>query len=200
MPSRDKRIDAYIAKAADYAQPILKHLREVVHEGCPEVVENIKWSMPAFEHKGPFAGMAAFKKHAVFGFWKHDLIVGADEKYREAMGSFGKLTSLDDLPSRKTLVALVKKAKKLNDDGVKVVRSKTTKDKQRARMHADLKSALGRNKKAQATFDSFPPSAQREYVEWVAEAKGDDTRARRVAQSVEWMAQGKRRHWKYQNC
>ena len=199
MPSRDKRIDAYIAKAAPFAQPILKHLREVVHEGCPEVEETIKWSMPSFEHKGPFVGMAAFKQHAVFGFWKHDLVVGDDEKYREAMGSFGKLTSLDDLPSRRTLVALVKKAKKLNDEGVKAVRAKT-RARERATMHADLKSALAKNRKAKASFDAFPPSAQYEYVEWVAEAKGDDTRARRVAQSVEWMAQGKRRHWKYQNC
>ena len=200
MPSRDKRIDTYISNAADYAQPILKHLREVVHEGCPEVEETIKWRMPAFEYKGPFAGMAAFKQHAVFGFWKHKLVVGADRRAETAMGSFGCIKSMADLPPRKTLVALVKKAKKLNDEGVKVVRDKTTKNKQRAAMHPALKAALAKSKKAQASFDSFPPSAQYEYVEWVAEAKADDTRARRVAQAVEWMAQGKRRHWKYQNC
>jgi hypothetical protein len=197
--TRDKRIDAYIAKAAGFAQPILKQLREVVHEGCPEVEETIKWRMPAFEYKGPLVGMAAFKKHAAFGFWKHKLVVGEDRQ-TTAMGSFGCLTSLDDLPSRKALVALVRKARKLNDEGVKVVRDKTTKGKKRATMHPELKAALARSKKAQATFDAFPPSAKFEYVEWVAEAKGDDTRARRVAQSVEWMAQGKRRHWKYQNC
>ena len=200
MPSRDKRIDAYIAKAADYAQPILKHLREVVHEGCPEIEETIKWSMPAFEYKGPLAGMAAFKKHAVFGLWKHKLLVGSDPRAETAMGSFGCLKSLDDLPSRKALVALVKKAKKLNDDGIKVVRDKTTRGKSRAVMHADLAAALAKNKKARTAFDAFPPSAQYEYVEWVAEAKADETRARRVAQSVEWMAQGKRRHWKYQKA
>src|SRR5262249_36183666 len=175
------------------------HLREVVHEGCPDVEETIKWRMPAFEYKGPMAGMAAFKQHAVFGFWKHKLVAG-DERADSAMGSFGRLTSLADLPARKTLVALVKKARKLNDDGVKVVRDKTTKNTKRATMHAELKAALGKNKKAQATFKAFPPSAQYEYVQWVAEAKGDDTRARRVAQSVEWMAQGKRRNWKYENC
>jgi hypothetical protein len=196
MP-RDKRIDAYIARSADYARPILKHLREVVHEGCPEVVETIKWSMPAFEHKGPFCGMAAFKQHAVFGFWKHKLVVGEDRKAEQAMGSFGSLKSLDDLPPRKTLVALVKKARKLNDEGVKVVRDKTTRGKQRAAMHADFKRALSRNKQARASFDAFPPSAQYEYVEWVAEAKTDETRARRIEQGVDWLAQGKRRHWKY---
>ena len=198
--STDPRIDAYIAKAADYARPILEHLREVVHEGCPEVEETIKWSMPAFEHKGPFAGMAAFKQHAVFGFWKHKLVVGEDRKAETAMGSFGCIKSLEDLPPRKTLVALVKKAKKLNDDGVKVVRDKTTKNKQRAAMHPELKAALAKSKKAQATFAAFPPSAQYEYVEWVAEAKSDDTRERRVAQSVDWLAQGKRRHWKYRSA
>jgi uncharacterized protein YdeI (YjbR/CyaY-like superfamily) len=199
MPARDKRIDAYIANAADFAQPILKQLREIVHEGCPEVEETIKWRMPAFEYKGPFVGMAAFKQHAVFGFWKHKLVVG-ESRNETAMGSFGCLKSIDDLPPRKTLVALVRKAKKLNDDGIKAVRDKTTKGKKRAAMHPELKAALAKSKQAQAAFKAFPPSAQYEYVEWVAEAKGDDTRARRVAQSVEWMAQGKRRNWKYQNC
>jgi uncharacterized protein YdeI (YjbR/CyaY-like superfamily) len=200
MPTRDKRIDAYIAKAADYAKPILKQLREVVHEGCPEVEETIKWSMPAFEYKGPFVGMAAFKQHAVFGFWKHKLVVGADRRAETAMGSFGCIKSMADLPPRKTLVALVKKAKKLNDEGVKVVRDKTTRNKQRAAMHPELKAALAKSKQAQATFAAFPPSAQYEYVEWVAEAKTDDTRERRVAQSVDWLAQGKRRHWKYRSA
>ena len=200
MGKKDPRVDAYIASSPEFAQPILTRVREVVHEACPEVEETIKWRMPAFEYKGPFCGMAAFKQHAVFGFWKHKLVVGADRKAETAMGSFGCLKSLEDLPSRKTLVALVKKAKKLNDEGVKVVRDKTTKNKKRAAMHPELKAALAKSKKAQASFDAFPPSAQYEYVEWVAEAKADDTRARRVAQAVEWMAQGKRRHWKYQNC
>ena len=200
MVTRDKRVDAYIEKAPEYARPILTELRARVHAACPDVVETVKWRMPSFEYKGILCGMAAFKKHAVFGFWKHKLVVGEDRKAETAMGSFGCVKSLDDLPPRKTLVALVRKAKKLNDDGVKVVRDKTTKNKKRAAMHPELKAALARSRKAQATFEAFPHSAQYEYVEWVAEAKADDTRTRRVSQAVEWMAQGKRRHWKYQNC
>jgi hypothetical protein len=198
MGTRDKRVDAYIAKAAPFAQPILRHLREVVHEACPDVVETIKWSMPALEYKGPFCGMAAFKQHAVFGFWKHGLIVSDDAKAREAMGSFGCLKSLADLPPKKALLGYVRRAVKLNDDGVKAPRTKTV--KKPVPMHAALKAALAKSKAARATFDGFPPSAQREYLEWVADAKNDDTRARRVAQSVEWLAEGKRRHWKYQKA
>ena len=200
MASHDSRIDAYIAKAQPFARPILERIRKAVHTACPDVTETVKWSMPAFEYKGPFVGMAAFKQHAVFGFWKHKLVVGADRRAETAMGSFGCIKSMADLPPRKTLVALVKKAKKLNDEGVKVVRDKTTKNKQRAAMHPELKAALAKSKKAQATFAAFPPSAQYEYVEWVAEAKTDDTRERRVAQSVDWLAQGKRRHWKYRSA
>jgi hypothetical protein len=195
--TRDKRIDAYIEKSAPFAQPILKHLRAVVHETCPDVVETLKWSSPHFEYKGPFCGMAAFKEHAVFGFWKHELVVGEDSKAKEAMGSFGCLRTLADLPSKKALATYVRKAMKLNDDGVKVLRRKT-RPKQPVAMHPELKAALAKSRKAQATFDAFPPSGKGEYLEWVADAKSDDTRARRIAQAVEWMAEGKRRNWKYE--
>src|SRR5262245_60458637 len=124
MGSRDARIDAYIASRNDFARPILEHLREVVHAACPEVTETIKWGMPSLEYKGPFCGMAAFKEHAVFGFWKHELVVGDDPKAQEAMGSFGCLKSLKDLPSKKDLITYIRKAKKLNDDGVKAPRMK----------------------------------------------------------------------------
>jgi hypothetical protein len=195
--TRDKRIDAYIEKSAPFAQPILKHLRAVVHETCPDVVETLKWSSPHFEYKGPFCGMAAFKEHAVFGFWKHELVVGEDSKAKEAMGSFGCLRTLADLPSKKALATSIRKAMKLNDDGVKVLRRKT-RPKQPVAMHPELKAALAKSRKAQATFDAFPPSGKGEYLEWVADAKSDDTRARRIAQAVEWMAEGKRRNWKYE--
>ncbi|MBM3984482.1 MAG: hypothetical protein FJ296_02135 [Planctomycetes bacterium] len=199
MASLDKRIDAYIAASADFARSILVRLREVVHAGCPQVVETIKWRMPAFEHKGPLAGMAAFKQHAVFGFWKHELVVGEDSKAREAMGSFGCLKSLADLPAKKDLVAYVRRAVALNEAGVQAPRRKT-RPKKAVAVHPDLRAALARNAKARAAFDGFPPSAKAEYVEWVADAKKDDTRARRVKQAVECMAQGKRRNWKYETC
>lgn len=199
MVTRDKRVDAYIASSADFARPILARLREVVHAACPAVEEKIKWRMPAFEHKGPLCGMAAFKQHAVFGFWKHELVVGDDPRAREAMGSFGCLKTLADLPPKKDLAAWVRKAVKLNDAGVKAPRAKT-RPKQAVAAHPDLRAALARNAKARATLAGFPPGARAEYVEWVADAKQADTRARRIAQAVAWLAQGKRRNWKYEAC
>jgi hypothetical protein len=199
MGSRDPRIDVYIEKAAPFARPILAHLREVVHAACPEAKETLKWRSPAFEHHGILCGMAAFQKHCVFGFWKHELVVGGDRSAAEAMGSFGRLTKLSDLPSRAALARFVKKAAKLNEDGVETPRPKRA-PKPAIRMHPALKTALARNARATATYDGFPPSAKREYLEWIAEAKGDATRARRIAQAVEWMAAGKRRNWKYERC
>jgi uncharacterized protein YdeI (YjbR/CyaY-like superfamily) len=196
MGTRDPRVDAYIRKAAEFARPILAHLREVVHESCPDAVETIKWSMPSFEYKGLLCGLAAFKHHCTFGFWKHDLVVGDDAKAREAMGSFGRITSLADLPPKTLLRRYVKKAVQLNEQGVKAPREKT-RARKTVRMHPGLKRALARNRKAAATFEAFSPSNRREYLDWVAEAKQDETRARRIAQAVEWMAEGKPRNWRY---
>jgi hypothetical protein len=199
MPARNPRVDDYIAKAPDFARPILTHLREVVHSTCPQVEEAIKWRMPSFEYKGMLCGMAAFKEHAVFGFWKHELVVGGDRKAQDAMGSFGCLKSLGDLPSAKALAGYVRKAMKLNDEGVKAPRKKT-RPKKAVPIHPEFRAALGRNSRALATLEGFPPSARAEYVEWIADAKADATRARRIAQAVEWLAEGKRRHWKYASC
>ena len=199
MGTRDKRIDVYIAKSAEFARPILIRLREIVHEGCPEVVETVKWSHPSFEYKGIFCGMAAFKQHCAFGFWKHELVVGDDERFKEAFGSFGRLKSMDDMPTKAMLLRYIKKAKQLNDDGVKAVRAKT-KPKKLVPMHPKLKSALTKKKGAMVNFEAFSPSQQREYLEWIAEAKAEDTRDRRIAQAVEWIAEGKLRNWKYMNC
>ncbi len=197
MPTRDPRVDAYIRKSAPFAQPVLAHLRAVVHAACPEVVETLKWGMPAFEHHGLLCTMASFKAHCAFGFWKHELVLAdGDEKWREAMGSFGRITSLKDLPTKAQLTRYVKKAMKLNEAGVKAVRAKTA-PKKPAAMPPELKRALDGNKKAKATFDAFPPSHKREYVEWIAEAKGEDTRRRRVETAIEWMAAGRPRNWKY---
>jgi hypothetical protein len=197
MPTTDPRIDAYIAKSAEFARPILTHLRAVVHEGCPDVQETMKWSMPFFEHHGPLCNMSAFKAHVGFGFWKGALLVGRGSGDDErAMGQFGRITSLKDLPPKKELVALVKKAAKLNDEGVKVPR----KPAKRAELPvpAELAAALAKNRKARAIFDAFPPSHRREYNDWVGEAKREETRAARAAQAIEWIAEGKSRNWKYQ--
>lgn len=197
MVTRDPRIDAYIEKAAPFARPILTHLRAVVHSACPDVVETLKWRSPSFEYKGMLCGMAAFKAHAVFGFWKHSLVFeGVDEKARSAMGSWGRLTSVDDLPSKTEMTRLIKKAMKLNDEGVKAPRDKHPK-KKAPKMPPELEAALRRNKKAREVFEAFSPSHQREYMEWIGEAKGEDTRQRRLEQALEWIAAGKPRNWKY---
>ena len=198
--SHDPRIDAYIERAAPFAQPILTQVRELVHEACPQVEETIKWGMPTFVHAGGIlCGMAAFKQHASFGFWKHALVVGEGEP-RDGMGSYGKMTSLQDLPPKKTLLAHVRKAMKLNEDGVKSPAARKAAPKPPPEAPDDLLSALKKNKAAKATFDAFPPSCKRDYIEWIVEAKREETRAKRLAQAVEWMAEGKRRNWKYENC
>jgi uncharacterized protein YdeI (YjbR/CyaY-like superfamily) len=199
MGTRDPRVDAYIARQADFARPILDHLREVIHAACPEVEETLKWSRPHFMYHGMLGGMSAFKQHAAFGFWKGSLIVDpAGKPVDEAMGQFGRLTRLSDLPSAKVLAGYVKKAMKLNEAGIKPARAKQSKP---ALVVPDyFQAALKKNKKAGANFERFSPSMRREYVEWVDEAKRDQTRLRRLATALEWLAEGKSRNWKYEDC
>jgi uncharacterized protein YdeI (YjbR/CyaY-like superfamily) len=197
--SRDPRVDAYIARQADFARPILEYLREVVHAACPACDEALKWSSPSFMYKGEIlAGMAAFKAHATFGFWNGTLVVGEGDAQKSGMGQFGKLASIDDLPPRGRLEALVRKAVQLTDEGVKAPRDKHP--KAQLSVPQDLRAAIDAVPAAAATFDGFTPSCRREYVEWVTEAKRDETRAKRLAQTVEWLAEGKKRNWKYENC
>ena len=197
--SRDPRIDAYIERQADFARPILRHLREAIHAACPEAEETIKWSMPHFMYKKQmFAGMAAFKEHATFGFWRAKEVFGETGSEREAMGQFGRLTSVDDLPPDDVLAALIRQAMKVTEQGPKP-RPKTT-PKPELATPDDLGLALDGNSAARATFDGFAPSCRREYVQWVVDAKRPETRAKRIAQAVEWMAEGKKRNWKYENC
>ncbi len=195
----DPRIDAYIARQADFARPILTHLRAMIHDACPDCEETLKWSSPSFMYKGKIlAGFAAFKAHATFGYWSGSQVLDASPEQQSAMGQFGRLTSLGDLPSRAALVELTRKAMKLIDDGVKPVRNKHRKPP--FSVPQVLRAAIDAVPAAKATFDDFPPSQQREYADWVSEAKRDETRAKRLAQSVEWLAEGKRRNWKYENC
>jgi uncharacterized protein YdeI (YjbR/CyaY-like superfamily) len=196
MAASDPRVDAYIAKARPFAKPILTAIRKAVHAGCPDVTETIKWSVPAFDYKGPMCGMAAFKAHCLWGFWKAALMtsVPADTATR-AMGGFGRFESADQLPSERAMVRMVKEAAALNEKGVKVPRVA----KARAPLKAppDMLAAIKKNRKAQRTYDAFSPSAKRDYVEWIIGAKSADTRARRLATAVQWMAEGKSRNWKY---
>lgn len=196
----DPRVDAYIAKSADFAQPVLAHLRAVVHAACPEVEETIKWGFPNFMYKGMMCSMASFKAHCTFGFWKAELLLAGDEARREAMGDFGRITSVKDLPSKQVLAGYVKQAMKLNDDGVAApARVKAAKPRV-LEIPEDLNAALDAVPAARAHFDAFSPSKQRDYAEWLNEAKTEATRVRRREQSVAWIAEGKSRNWKYEKC
>jgi hypothetical protein len=205
MGTKDKRVDAYIAKSAEFARPILTHLRELVHRAVPEYEEGIKWSFVHFGYKGMFCSMAAFKGHCTFGFWKTGPVA---ERIRElpkmgaeAMGQFGRIMSLGDLPSDAVMVKILKVAARLNDEGVKNPARKVTAPKDRVlTVPAYFKKAVNANTRAKATFAAFPYSCKKEYVAWVTEAKTETTRDKRLATTVEWLAQGKRRNWKYENC
>jgi uncharacterized protein YdeI (YjbR/CyaY-like superfamily) len=198
MGTKDPRIDAYIAKSAPFARPILTHLRTVIHSACPEVEETLKWSMPSFLYKGILCGMAGFKQHVGFGFWKGSLILdAAGNQADEAMGHFGRITSVSQLPSKKILTGYIRQAMALNDQGIKA-RSKPRAKKKPIPVPADLKAALAKNARARATFEGFSPSNRREYLEWITEARGEDTRKRRLATTIQWLAAGKTRNWKYE--
>lgn len=196
----DKRVDAYITRSAPFAKPILKHIRELVHKAVPDVEETMKWSFPHFDHHGMMCSMAAFKEHCAFGFWKASLmsdpkkILG--EAAKSAMGHFGRITSLKDLPSDRVLIAYIKEAAKLNEDGVKLP-PKSKSIKKAPKLPDYFFAALKRNKNALATFNEFSPACQREYIEWVTEAKSEGTREKRLATAIEWMTEGKKRNWKY---
>lgn len=192
-------VDAYIAKSAPYAQPILKKLRKLFHQGCPTIEEKIKWGVPHFDYKGMMGGIAAFKKHVSFGFWKADQIEdthGLFDRGPKASMCTVKLTSLEDMPADKVILSYIRQAVALNDAGTKKTTSKKA-PKKPLPVPADLKALLAKNAKARATFDNFPPSHKREYIEWITEAKRDETRQKRLATTMEWLTEGKSRNWKY---
>jgi hypothetical protein len=199
MPTIDSRVDAYIEKSAEFAKPILVHIRKLVHKACPEAVETMKWSMPHFDHKGMLCGMASFKQHCTLGFWKQSLLENdAFPAQKTAMGSFGRITSISDLPPDDVIVGLVRQAAELNEKGVKVEKKPSV--KKDLVVPDYLNAALKKNKTAWETFENFPYSCKKEYVEWIAEAKTDATREKRLATTLEWLSEGKRRNWKYENC
>ncbi len=203
MIKKNKAFDTYIEKSADFAKPILHHLRQLVHKACPDVEEKVKWSFPHFDYKGEMmCSMAAFKQHAVFGFWKaalmKDPVLVENARSEVSMGHLGKLTSLKDLPSDKKITAWIKEAMQLTDKGIKLPSKPKSTEKKELEVPDYFTKALNKNKAAKKTFESFAYSHKKEYLQWITEAKTEATRDKRMATALEWMAEGKGMHWRYQ--
>jgi uncharacterized protein YdeI (YjbR/CyaY-like superfamily) len=200
----DPRVDAYIDRAAPFAQPVLAHLRKLMHQACPRVTESIKWGMPFFLQQGiVLCHMAAFKQHCALGFWGLEMkkVLAKDNlASSDAMGSLGRITSLKDLPPDKTLLTYMVQAAEFVESGqrTKSIDRKPKPAKAKVAVPAELRAALKKNKLASEAFERFSPSCKREYAEWIAEAKRPETKQKRLKQAIEWIAQGKTRHWQYQ--
>lgn len=209
MENYNSKIDAYIENARPFAQPILNHLRELAHNGCPDVQETIKWGMPFFEHRGEIVCcMAAFKKHCRFGFWGKEIRVVLREAKvsgTDKSGWFDRITRVEDLPSDKQMLDFVRQAAALIESGNQTSpmagrNKKSFAKKSAAKMTIEFSAALKKNKKAATQFAAFSPGYKREYIEWIAEAKRPETRDKRIAAAIDWISKGKQRNWKYQNC
>ncbi len=201
--TKDPRVDAYIGRAAAFAKPILRHLRRLVHEGVPEVEEGIRWSSPSFLVGGQIlCGMAAFQKHCAFGFWHKGMqtALGADGKSGEAMGSLGRIMSLRDLPSDRAMARYFRQAVALHESGVPARPRPKRSPAAPVAVPSDLKAGLRGNKAAGSTFERLSPSGRKDYVEWITEARRAETRQKRLSTALEWLAEGKGRNWKYENC
>ncbi|MFZ1080814.1 MAG: YdeI/OmpD-associated family protein [Candidatus Kryptoniota bacterium] len=199
MGKKDPHVDAYIARSAEFAKPILKHIQKVVQDACPDVEEAIKWGMPNFLYEGMMCNMAAFKEHCAFGFWKGELIFGGkySDGEQEAMGNFGKITKVSDLPPKEVLIGYIKKAMKLNEENIKAPAVRKARGTVELAVPSYFMDALKKSRKALATFENFGPGNKRDYVEWITEAKTKETKKKRIETAIEWMAEGKIRNWKY---
>jgi len=203
MSKKIKAVDEYIAKRADFAKPILMHIRELVHKTCPDVEEKMKWSMPFFDYKGEMlCHIAAFKQHAVMGFWKaalmKDPVLLETAKSEVAMGHLGKIISLKDMPSDKKISGWIKEAMVLNDKGIKLTKTPKAVARVETAIPAFFANAVKKNKKAKQVFENFPPSHRKEYLQWITEAKTEETRNKRMATALEWIAEGKGKNWRYE--
>lgn len=203
MPHFDEKVDRYIERSAEFAKPILIHLRKLVHEACPDVTEAIKWSFPNFLYKGMLCNMAAFKQHCTFGFWKQELMedfrIFVKNREEGGMGSFGKITSLDELPPDDQMFGYIREAVRLNDEDIKLPRKMPEKAKT-LEIPEYFSAALAANAAAKKVFEDFTYAKQKDYVEWLTEAKTEATRNKRLATAIEWIGEGKSRNWKYEKC
>ena len=202
MSSRDPRVDRYIENSAEFAKPILNHIRVLVHSACPQVEETVKWGFPHFMYKGILCSMAAFKQHCAVGFWKGALVFKAIPRVKKretAMGHLGRITTIADLPNRTAFMRCVIEAVRLNETGAKLP-PRPKRPREELVVPDDLTAALKQNRKASATFQKFTYSHQKEYIQWITSAKAEATRAKRLKTAMEWLVEGKSRHWKHENC
>jgi uncharacterized protein YdeI (YjbR/CyaY-like superfamily) len=193
MPTKDARVDAYIARSADFAKPILHRIRKLVHAACPKVEETLKWGSPFYTYKGVLVATPAFKQHCALVFWKGKLIVSLDQRKK-----YRRLTSVSQLPGDRILMGCIRKAVELNETGVKNPACGRPKVKQTVVAPDYFLAALRKNKKALMAFENFSPSHKREYVEWIAGARREETRLKRIQTAIKQMAAGKSLYWKYQ--
>lgn len=201
MVTKDPRIDAYIAKSQDFAKPVLNYFRGLVHKACPDAQETIKWGFPNFDYKGLYCAMASFKQHCAIVFYKATLMkdskLTANAKSESAMGHLGRITSLRDLPSEKKLISYLKEAAKLNDAGIKIPKKKPSAEKKVLVIPNFFSKELKKNKKAFEAFNNFSYSHKKEYLEYITEAKREETRNKRIASTIKFLASGKALNWKY---
>ena len=201
--NKDARVDDFINNAPPFAKPVLIHLRKLVHDACPQGAETIKWKVPVFEYKGLLCGFGVFKQHCAFNIFKAKLMKQAaafEQKNTEGAGQFGRITSLRDLPADDVIIAYIKEAMKLNEEGVQFAKTKPDQNNVILYYPEGMKAALAENKKANDKFESLRYSHKKEYVEWIAEAKGEATRNKRIATMLAWLEEGKRRNWKYEKA
>lgn len=196
---KNEMITVYIANAQPFAQSILSHIRELIHQACPEVLEKMKWSVPHFDYKGPICSLAAFKEHCAFGFWKEKLMKDPYHLFnRSSTSHFGRITVIADLPSDPILLSYIQEAIELNEQGMKLPKKILVKEK--CIIPEFFMNELVKNKEAWAMFQKFSYSKQKEYIVWITEAKQESTRQKRIETAIVWLCEGKSRHWKYQNC
>lgn len=202
METFDKRVDAYIEKSADFAKPILQHIRALVHRAAPGIKETIKWSFPHFDYKGTVCSMASFKQHCALGFWKSSLLADPHNLLNvnasSAMGQFGRITSVNDLPADEILIDLIQNALELNEKGIKISPKRASNSKAELEIPAEFSEALSANPRALSNFEEFSYSCKKEYLDWFSEAKTETTRQKRMTTALEWLNEGKSRNWKYE--
>jgi uncharacterized protein YdeI (YjbR/CyaY-like superfamily) len=199
--TRQSKFEAYADQLPDFAIPIFGHLRALVHATCPQVSEEVKWSIPHFVHGGEnLCIFAAYAKHCSFSFAKDSLMADPRLKSSAARPAakrfMGRLTTLSDLPPDDDLAAWIAEAMSLNDRGIKLPPRQSDGSKP-VEVPQAFTDALAANPAAKAVFDTKSPSFRKEYNVWIGDAKTDATRQKRIGEALTWIAEGKGRFWKY---